>query len=247
MLNRAHKSFFGRCAVAAAGAAFLVGATLQPADAATVVWSGSQVNDTGSQWYAQNLGYAFDPNTSGTVITGTLDISQLLAGDTLMFGLIDKKHKDGNGYMWQSGAYLYLSMQNATTVRFGVSDGNVGGEIVQVFSDISRPANNTVDFSLTIQGGSITLTSLLLGASQVDTYGDVKTLNNAFGYAWPEFANGAYLGTSMYFNDAQTPLNRSYSFDVTATNGSPVPLPAAAWLLLSGLGGLGFVARRKAS
>ena len=165
MLNRAHKSFFGRCAVAAAGAAFLVGATLQPADAATVVWSGSQVNDTGSQWYAQNLGYAFDPNTSGTVITGTLDISQLLAGDTLMFGLIDKKHKDGNGYMWQSGAYLYLSMQNATTVRFGVSDGNVGGEIVQVFSDISRPANNTVDFSLTIQGGSITLTSLLLGAS----------------------------------------------------------------------------------
>jgi hypothetical protein len=42
-------------------------------------------------------------------------------------------------------------------------------------------------------------------------------------------------------------VSSSVGFDILGARPAPVPLPAAAWLLVSGLGGLGALARRKAA
>jgi hypothetical protein len=56
----------------------------------------------------------------------------------------------------------------------------------------------------------------------------------------PFFRISATSSTGQAFN-----VDSLFSINVVESVAPPVPLPAAAWLLLSGLGGLGFIGRRR--
>ena len=150
------------------------------------------------------------PETTPVAFAGTLDVTNMGNGDVAMLGLLDKGLMAAGSSGYHSGAYFYLLKLNATTLRVAPTDGNLGGEIYQTFVDVAVPADNTLDVSFTIDGTAdpATCASGALGASPQgcvrvqaesspvisDSYGSVKTLNNASPYAHNEFANGAYPG-----------------------------------------------------
>ena len=150
------------------------------------------------------------PETTPVAFAGTLDVTNMGSGDVAMLGLLDKGLMAAGSSGYHSGAYFYLLKLNATTLRVAPTDGNLSGEIYQIFVDVAVPADNTLDVSFTIDGTAdpATCASGALGASPQgcvrvqaesspvisDSYGSVKTLNNASPYAHNEFANGAYPG-----------------------------------------------------
>jgi hypothetical protein len=211
-------------------------------------WSGTATAGAGGYDYARNTGAYFDPNGLGTTITGTLDLSAMTQGATMMFGLIDKQNYDGgvsSGFM--GGAYAYFSRWSDTVLRIGPTDGNVGGAIISGSSGTYKEAayQNTIDFMLNIHNGIIELSSPSSAfATQSWTYGTIKKLNNSNPYAWDEFQYGAYLGYEFAADGgAANTSGASVGFNVAASP-APVPIPAAAWLLGSGLIGLVGIRRR---
>ena len=185
-----------------------------------------QLSDTAFNWTGatplvydgighSNTAVYFDPNGAGTTITGTIDLTNVGIGNVLMFGLVDKKLVDTGGYDWQSGAYIYLYKKATGTLglRIGPSDGNLGGSVggPPGGNCIYVDYRDSIDFVLHVHGGTIDVTSSAFSGTQSWTYGAIKTLNNAYGYAWNEFQYGAYLGYSAWIG-----TGRSAGFNVNA-------------------------------
>jgi hypothetical protein len=217
---------------------------------AAFTWSGTAAAPANDYGYARNTGAYFDPNGLGTTITGTLDLSTMTQGATIMFGLIDKKNYDGgvsSGFM--GGAYAYFSRSSDTVLRIGPTDGNANplGAIVSGTSGTYQQAvyQNSMDFVLYIHNGIIDLSSPSSAfPTQSWTYGLIKKLNNQNPYSWNEFQYGAYLGYDFAADGGAAALSgASVGFNVSAAP-AVVPIPAAVWLLGSGLLGLIGIRRR---
>ena len=87
-------------------------------------------------------------------------------------------------------------------LRVGPTDGNNGGEIVQVFKTYSGyfTSPSDIDFAMVIYDGDITVT--LDSVDYSDTYGEIKALNSTTAYAWDEFEYGAYIGIDTWPYDS---------------------------------------------
>ncbi|MCZ2115101.1 MAG: right-handed parallel beta-helix repeat-containing protein, partial [Anaerolineae bacterium] len=165
------------------------------------------------------------PDDIPTTFDGTLDVTNMSNGDVAFIGLLDKGLMGTGSTGYQSGAYIYVYKQNATTLRIGPSDGNKNGEIIQIFQDVTIPVDNTLNVTLNINGaanpnscasgavgngvGCITVT-VENQTPMTDSYGDVKSLNNAVTYSHHEFEHGAYPGWDDYGT-----ANIQYDLEVT--------------------------------
>ncbi len=240
-----------------------IAAAVSVAGSASASWS--PVSWTGSNqvgWYpvgdAQNIQYTnslgqgniqtgvtYQPNTAGVYMTGTFDISGMAEGAALGFGLVDKYLASTGGYVWQSGAYIYIAKLANGNVNIGTSDGNLGGNLTNSQATVGGNITS-VDFALTIQGGIMSLTSSLFSGTLTGSYGTITTLNNtyngwgpgtppAYSYNYPEFNSGAYVHGWNFPNEA----NNALSWNITT-----VPAPGA--LALLGVAGLAGGRRRRA-
>jgi hypothetical protein len=152
---------------------------------------------------------------------------------------------------------IYFSMgSGGSTVFSGSRVGSFGSAQVQ-----NAPGGDRLSFN------NMVLTSSQL-EGEVPTVG-TRTFNNAqltFGLAGapstidnqnllgidPLAFTGAPRNLSVFLSysagTAPTPAPAlSYNYNFSSLSVTPVPLPAAAWLLLSGLAGLGILGRRRRS
>lgn len=139
------------------------------------------------------------PNDTPVTFTGTVNASGLQSNGAVFIGLVDKDYVDGGNSGWMGGAYIYFGRgATSNNLRVGPTDGNFGGEIVQVFKTYTdyflAPTN--INFTMVIYNGNITVA--LNPTDYVDTYGEIKALNNKTAYAWDEFEYGAYIAVDTW-------------------------------------------------
>jgi hypothetical protein len=182
--------------------------------------------DHNYQWGAPQI--LCQPEIAPVTFMGAIDVGQMPVGSVGFIGLLDAGLLESGASDYQSGAYVYI-YKTAVDLRIGPTDGNLGGEIVQTFLTIPNaniPAGGILSITLTIDGtadpttcanGSSGLSATgciyldVNGYAQIqDSYGEVKTLNNANAYAWTEFQFGAHPGWDDYGNS-----NIAYFFALT--------------------------------
>jgi hypothetical protein len=153
------------------------------------------------------------PEDGAVAFEGTLDLTDRATGSTAMIGLLDKQDLESGQTGWQSGAYIYVTNLANGDVRLGVSDGNVGGEIVQSFLTIPDADANegALSVTFTVDGtedptecetpagsgtggaGCLTLEVDSFG-SVSDSYGTIRGPSSSV----PEFSAGAIPGWEAF-------------------------------------------------
>jgi hypothetical protein len=153
-----------------------------------------------------------------TATTGTVRVDYV--GNDLVAPIPNSRSPyDGTGDAG-SAVYHSVSAGASATYSFGVDQSAFA------FMWGSPDTYNTLDFFLdNVNVGSFTGNAVI-----------------PFGTAGLGFVDVVFSGQfdRVVFGSGSTD-----AFEFTNVSSTPVPLPAAAWLLLSGLGGLGFMGRRR--
>lgn len=139
---------------------------------------------------------------------------------------------EGTGFLG-SGVYTSVSANSAATYDFGpsLSLSLVWG---------SPDAYNRLSFF-----SGATLLGTITGQQVTTEVKPLSTLPNSSpsqGFAFVELA----LAGGLAFDRVTFESIGSNAFEYGSVSATPVPLPAAGWMLLAALGGLGFLRRRAA-
>ena len=133
--------------------------------------------------------------------------------------------------------YLWLTLQNVVLTSYSPGSSSGGGSLFE---------------SIGFTYSSMTATYVKNNAPPPDVHtawGWMLPADLPVGRAEPyafAFDINATVA-EVLFNRSLSSLGDGMSATLFSPDVAPVPLPAAAWLLLSGLGGLGFIGRRKAA
>jgi autotransporter-associated beta strand protein len=167
---------------------------------------------------------------SGTV---TLSGSNTYSGTTIVNG----------GTLVLDGANRLASSSSLDLSGGTLQLANAGGANGQTFASLVLSDTSTLDLGLS---------SLSFGGLGAVGSGETLSVLSYDGGTSPSFAlrffgdlSGSASFLALVGATTINGLAATFSFDGTYTNVAPVPLPAAAWLLLSGLGLFGGVARRR--
>lgn len=178
-----------------------------------------------------------DPSTATNgIVVG--DVTGNLGGATDCWGTVDGNDPEGDGFTYAGVSYGFISKVE----ELKDDDGFVIGEKTEG-TDIGLTVNDGLGSS----SGTWAFDGLPSGLGD---FLIVLKAANSPGYAvWSFFGDPA--NTSVYGSwnvawtagESSNPAGLSHLSVYAAPN--VVPLPAAGWLLLMGLGGLGFASRRK--
>ena len=112
------------------------------------------------------------------------------------------------------GAYIYFG-RSGDCLMVGPADGNLGGEIVQVFvtyNDYFKDPSE-IEFTLEIYNGNIIAT--IDSVNYVDTCGEIKDLNSNTAYLWDEFEYDAYVSKDTWPHGSEGTNNVAYDIFVS--------------------------------
>lgn len=236
---------FNRKIMAAIAAATIAVAAV-PASAATLLQNGD-----GTLASAQAAEAAFLASLSpGSVITEDFETQSLVGpGDPAQTTMNTAVGTFEQTMVGQRGAGLYIL--NSTTSPFGGRFNTTAGGSQWLDSNDSKKVEWTLNFVKAVTAIGFYLTDVNdVTASMTATFTDGTDTTLSFGSPGGAAANGEVSYITAQFADDVTSIvfnvdteNDGWGIDDISV--SAVPLPAAAWMLLAGVAGLGFAGRRK--
>ncbi len=176
----------------------------------------------------------YDDATTGTLFTNTASTTAHNFNGAIKeigFSLFDPASGDTIFSGSQSGSFGYAQMRD-----------NAGNSDALSFTNMNLNSSQVVG-----EPSGFVSAQLTLGLSSDGPLNpwDTSHLVGAFDSGLFDGQNNLQLFIQRVAGSQPTGVAVSLNYNLTSISASPVPLPAAVWLLLTGLGGLATVARRR--